>query len=175
MGHELFKSNSQSFSAVFIVGDAFKSITPHDPFYLEPENPRPSLHALTSLKPLQGHVSAIHASRLFHLFNEEKQLELARLLATLLSPAPGSIIFGLHTGEYKQGIRTEVYENGRVDIFCHSPESWQDLWDGQVFTKGSVRVDARLRGEDRPDMYYQTPENGSYTVFDWSVTRLSVG
>lgn len=35
---------------------------------------------------------------------------------------------------------------GAYDVFCHSPQSWADLWDGEVFifAKGKVKVDAKL-------------------------------
>lgn len=146
-------------------------IPPFDPFYVEPDRRRPVLDTLTSLKPLQGHVSAIHTSNFFHLFSEEKQLELAQLLATLLSPAPGSMIFGCHAGKHEKGIRTETLTIGKIHVFCHSPGSWQELWDGQVFSKGTVRVDARLREEERPDLD-MTLSNDPYVVLEWSVTRL---
>jgi len=52
----------------------------------------------------------MYASLLFHLFSEEKQLHLLRALAGLLSPEPGSMIFGLHIGlaEASCRIREEV-------------------------------------------------------------------
>ena len=29
-------------------------------------------------------------------------------------------------------------------MFLHSPESWKDLWEGQVFEQGEIRVDTHL-------------------------------
>ncbi|TFY51260.1 hypothetical protein EVJ58_g10663 [Rhodofomes roseus] len=55
---------------------------------------------------LQGRVSAIHASSLFHLFEEEKQLALARALAGLLAPHRGAMLFGSHGGAPENGIVT---------------------------------------------------------------------
>jgi len=146
-GHELFKSTSETFPAAFISGDVFNPalIEPREPFYSEPTAPRPpGLRILKSLTPLQGHVSAIHASSFFHLFEEEEQLKLARQLATLLSPLPGSTIFGMHGGRPAKEFRTEVINSRGSHMFCHSPESWTDLWDGEIFRKGSVEVEVKL-------------------------------
>ena len=113
--------------------------------------------SLTSLTPLQGHVSAIHASSLFHLFEEVKQLELGKRLASLLSPVPGSLLFGAHVGLPEKGIR-----NGNK--FCHSPESWKELWDGTIFPKGTVDVVAGLKQFEGPGYANVTNYLMWYTV-----------
>lgn len=152
-GHELFKSDPETFPAAFIAADAFDPdlIAPLSHLHTEePKTPIPPLRTLKSLTPLQGHVSAIHTSSFFHLFNEAKQLELAKRLATLLSPIPGSIIFGSQIGRPDlTGGNTLLHNRA---IFLHSPDSWRELWNGQVFDKGSVRVDAELRRIERPDL-----------------------
>lgn len=145
-------------------------IAPREPFYEDPITPRPDLKTLTSLTPLQGHVSAVHASSLFHLFGEEKQLELAHRVATLLSPAPGSVIFGSHGGRREKGFRVEARVPGDQYMFCHSPETWRDIWDGVVFKNGTVRVEVQLEKLERPDL---NPVEGAELFFmAWSVTRL---
>lgn len=168
-GHELFKSNPQSFPVTFICGDAFDSSTMAlaQPYYEEPASPRPLLSSLMSLTPLQGHISAIHASSFFHLFDEERQWLLAQRLATLLSPRPGSVIFGSHSGRPKKGFRTNIRISTGEHMFCHSPESWQDLWDGQVFKKGSVKVNCGLKKVERSDV----PADAELFLLWWSVTR----
>ncbi|KAF9466489.1 hypothetical protein BDZ94DRAFT_170819 [Collybia nuda] len=172
LGHELFRTTPTTFPVPFVPGDAFDPahIAPREPFYQRPEIPHRPLDELTSLTPLQGHISAIHASAFFHLFDESKQLELARILATLLSPLPGSLIFGLHGGKPQKGFRTEVKNNAGSYMFCHSPESWRELWDGPVFRKGSVRVDAGLHKVERPDL--PAHENAEFFLLWWSVTRM---
>jgi hypothetical protein len=69
------------------------------------------------------------------------QFALAKQLATLLSPQPGCIIFGSHGGLPVKGVRTS--SAGR-NMFCHSPESWTELWDGVIFKKGTVNVEATI-------------------------------
>ncbi|TFK40030.1 hypothetical protein BDQ12DRAFT_711486 [Crucibulum laeve] len=172
-GHQLFRSTPTTFPVSFVGGDAFELIAPHAPFYEELKTARPvDLQGLTSLTPLQGHVSAIHASRLFHLFDEERQLELARLFGSLLSPLPGSVIFGIHGGYPKKGLRV-IAIGEEVKMFCHSPESWKELWDGQVFRKGSVRVETRLEKVSRKDLNHLS-EAGMGEFYDmfWAVIRL---
>ncbi|KAM5539470.1 hypothetical protein V8D89_006922 [Ganoderma adspersum] len=177
LGHKLFKSTPETFPIPFIPGDAF------DPAFLEPTAPftasnpprnrRPDLSTLTSLSPLRGHVSAIHASAFFHLFEEEKQAELARSLACLLSPEPGSMLIGGHRGLVEPGVLREDRRGNAQVIkrFGHSPESWKELWDGHIFEKGTVRVDAILNEVKRPDVTGVLADTKFYTLW-WSVTRL---
>ncbi len=84
------------------------------------------------------------------------------------------MIFGVHGGRHEKGIR-EVGSNSsrRRNMFCHSPESWRSLWDGQIFTKGSVRVDAFLHASERDRNRLDTvdPDVKSYHLV-WCVTIL---
>ncbi len=167
-GHQLFNTTPETFPVPFIPGDAF------DPDFLKPSliptvkptDPLPPLATLTSLTPLIGRLSAVHTSSFFHLFPEEKQLELAILLAPLLSPEPGSMIFGGHGGLPQKGLRERKNSHG-IYMFCHSPESWKELWETQVFQPGQVRVEAFLKETVRKDL----PETKNYQLV-WSVTRL---
>ena len=147
LGHKLFRSTPETYPATFIPDNAF------DAKYLEivapftTTNPPPvalaSLSELTSLNPLRGRVSAIHASLLFHLFSEQERLHLARVLGALLSPEPGSMIFGTHRRLPEKGVTLASGED-QAGMFCHSTGSWTELWNGVVFEKGTVRVDATM-------------------------------
>ncbi|KAL0065804.1 hypothetical protein AAF712_007107 [Marasmius tenuissimus] len=143
LGHELFKSTPETFPATFIPGDAFDKsfISGRGPCAEAPTGSLPDLKTLTSFIPLQGRVTAIHVANVFHLFSKEKQLELAQALSSLLSPVPGSVIFGSQAGKEVPG----EYTNRRGETsFAHSPESWKELWDGGVFPAGSIRVKTKL-------------------------------
>jgi len=169
LGHELFKSTPETFPVPFITGDVFDSSTlePVAPFNDAPKTLMPALNTLKSLNPLRGHVSVIHASSFFHLFDEEKQFQLARALAGLLSPDPGSLIFGSHAGRPVKG--TGESSMGRPRC-CHSPESWKELWDGQIFEQGQVKVDAVLQ---RVDLHVADPSIvAERFLLQWSVTRM---
>ena len=171
LGHKFFKTTPETYPIAFVPGDIF------DPKHLEivppftdanaPTGPAPALRSLTSLNPLHGRVSAIFATSFFHLFDEEKQLYAARALAGLLSPARGSMIFGTHVGLLEKGVK-QMKENGR-QMFCHSPATWTNLWDGQVFEKGSVKVQSYLLQipfniEESPAQYK--------TLLIWCLVRL---
>ncbi|KAG1745264.1 hypothetical protein EDB19DRAFT_480808 [Suillus lakei] len=170
LGHDLFKSSPETFPSHFVGGDAFNpeilAVAP--PASMQTAGvPTPDLSKLTSLNPLHGSVSAIHATAFFHLFKEDQQLHMARALAGLLSAEPGSIILGAHTGAQEKGVVNYVYRGVEVDMFAHSAESWTAMWDGEVFEKGTVKVDAQFReisegmgGDER------------YPLLFWSVTRL---
>jgi hypothetical protein len=114
-------------------------------------------------------VFAIHASSFFHLFGQEKQLYVAHALAGLLSPEPGSVIFGLHVGNPEKGLISNPARGGH-QMFCHSPESWTQLWDGLVFGKGVVNVQAKLVQVERKDEL-DPSETRTVTILVWSVTR----
>ncbi|KAJ6545835.1 hypothetical protein DFH09DRAFT_1172047 [Mycena vulgaris] len=165
IGHQLFRSAPATCPIAFLAGDAF------DPDFLEPaapvsaplEVPAPQLAALTRLTPLHGHVAALYVSLVFHLFPEQQQLQLARVLAGLLSPLPGSVIFGMHVGLPTKGVRKSLRSG--APMFCHSPESWVAMW-AEVFPEGAVRVDAQLQAWLEADKSY----DGGYLV--WCVTRV---
>lgn len=160
LGHQLFKSTPDSFPVPFVPGDVFdaKLIEPVEPLYDPPSGPPPALSSLTSLTPLRGHVAAIHASAFFHLFDEPQQLAAAKALASLLSPLPGSLIFGSHVGLPQKGYHSKM--------FCHDPESWRQLWDGTVFKAGSVQVQVELRD------YHDLAAALFGHILYWSVKRL---
>ncbi|KAG1781672.1 hypothetical protein EV702DRAFT_1177384 [Suillus placidus] len=166
LSHELFKTTPASYPGSLLPGDVF------DPEFLSivaPSNdvspvPAIDLSSLKSLNPLHGRISAINAIAFFHLFDEEKQLHVARALAGLLSAQPGSVICGADTGARKKGIITTDLSGVEYQMFAHSPETWSSLWDGEVFEKGTVEVKAEL--VEIP--VYDKP----YLMLMWSVTRL---
>ena len=167
-GHKLFRTTPENYPAKFLAGDMFEN-THLDPTVLASCN-APSVASVDTLTELRGHISVIHASALFHLFGEEKQFELAKRIASLLDPRPGSIIFGSHFGSPVKGIGRVVF----IEIFAHSPESWKELWE-QIFEKGQVKVTAAL---EKMDIVGETENSGlteglktSYW-FSWSIERL---
>ncbi len=55
-------------------------------------------------------------------------------------------------------------------MFCHSPESWKELWEKEVFGEGKVKVEAFLtevQRQDLPDMIID-----KRYIMVWSATRL---
>ncbi|KAE9408440.1 hypothetical protein BT96DRAFT_913990 [Gymnopus androsaceus JB14] len=132
-------SNSQNcIPVIFIPGDAF------DPSFISIQPPLKtlptaevesiSLRSLLqaepkSINPLRGHLSAIHTSAFFHLFNKDEQVIIAKKLASLLSPLPGSIIFGSQIGSE---VPHEAVKPSRGTLlYSHSPES-RKMWEEEV-------------------------------------------
>jgi len=111
----------------------------------------------------------MYASLLFHLFSEEKQLHLSRALAGLLSPEPGSMIFGLHIGLAERGF---VSYTGNRPMFCHSPESWAQMWDSLVFEKDVVQVRTKLLHVEWKEFKGDEVSSQPCPLLLWSVTRL---
>lgn len=173
MGHQLFKSTPETFPVKFLPGDIFeRNFLDPD---AKPESSTPNLSTLTNLKPLVGQVSAIHASSFFHLFDEERQLQLAHLIASLLSPEPGSIIFGSHRGLPTKGLRVGTRNTSQtpqgISMFCHSAESWKELWEG-VLGKGKVEVNATVEEAAESTDSVWSGENRKRYSLVWSVKRV---
>lgn len=138
------------------------------------EGPNPKLDSLTNLTPLVGRVSAIHASLFFHLFDEDHQLKLAKLFASLLSSEPGSLIFGSHSALPEKGLVMEKLkprENHQTTrMFCHSPESWKEMWES-VLGKDKVEVKSTLVEMRRKDWELQGDDT-KFWLLVWSVKRI---
>ncbi|KAJ6459591.1 hypothetical protein C8R45DRAFT_1109457 [Mycena sanguinolenta] len=170
VGHELFRSTPESFPVAFLPGNAV------DPAFLKPLAPLasasqitdspPSLCSLTTLTSLNGHVSAIHVSSVFHVLSEADQTQLAQSLAGLLSPLPGSLIFGYHIAQETAGLGP--VDRNQTDgrrVFCHSPESWVALWEG-IFGEGIVKIDVGLTKVVMSD------DDVERSWLTWSVKRI---
>lgn len=130
----------------------------------------PDLASVSSLTELQGKLTCIHAAALFHLFDEPTQLSLAHRISTLLSPVPGSFIFGSHGGLQTKGFRDAT--GGIKPMFCHSDVSWKEMWDGEVFEKGTVKVEATVEDWDREHKGLVKTEGKKFWQLVWKVTRL---
>lgn len=107
---------------------------------------------LKSLAPLQGRVSAIHAASFFHLFDEATQSTIAKTFANLLSSEKGSIILGSQACKCISStpvvrIFVTTYDIARPEkglqdhspMFCHSPASWTELWETELFPEGTFK------------------------------------
>ena len=176
LGHKVFRSTPESFPARFIPGDAFdesflESGPIADSFTLSTIS-KLDIASLTSLTPLRGKLSAIYNANLFHLFDEEKQEILAKKLASLLSPEPGSLIFGAHLaktgskGTVNATIKHQTVQ--KIDVFCHCPESWNDLWEG-IFGAGNVEVTTLMSRLDLKDLEF-SGDSDNFMI--WSVRHL---
>jgi hypothetical protein len=166
LSHELFKTTPTSYPGCLLPGDVF------DPEFLSiaarPNDvssaPAIDLSSLKSLNPLHGRISAINATRLFHLFTEDKQVHLARALAGLLSAQSGSVICGYQVGTLEKGMVTANISGSAHQLFAYSPKTWSSLWDGEVFEKGSVKVETELVEVAIGEV--------QLLMMEWSVVRL---
>jgi len=169
LGHTLFRTTPETYPAKFLAGDVF------DDAHLSLTAPRssgppPPVRSVNSLTELRERVSAIYASSFFHLFSEENQFEACKRVAALLDPRPGSIIFGSHGANPVKGQGEEIY----TGMFCHSPESWTQMWEEQVFEKGQVKVNTVLKRLDVSAEGRAVLVGGNIKSYwlTWSVERL---
>ncbi|EJF56627.1 hypothetical protein DICSQDRAFT_157852 [Dichomitus squalens LYAD-421 SS1] len=169
VGHELFRSTPDTFPVPFVQGDildpAYLAVAPILPTSSTPIlDPLPPLSEVKTLNELHGRLSAMFASAFFHLFEFDGQEQVARKLAGLLSPLPGSMIFGSHTTMAEKG----RWEIGDAKSDCHSPETWTELWEG-IFAEAGVKVEHR-GGLTFYGIYSGSTKERFY--MDWSVVRL---
>ncbi|KAI0739435.1 hypothetical protein C8Q80DRAFT_1221910 [Daedaleopsis nitida] len=144
LGHKLFCSSHETFPATFIPGDILdpEHLAAAEPLYpatAGQRSPRPAIATARSLNELRGHV------------------------------APGSMIVGTHAGATEKGVKviTRGLNGSTLSLFCHTAETWAELWDGQVFEKGTVRVEVELREVPLPGQCA-----AKYQYLSWSVVRL---
>jgi hypothetical protein len=57
-------------------------------------------------------------------------------------------------------------------LWCHSPESWTELWDSLVLEKGVVKVQAILVRWEKRYLQPDVTQNTTINILVWSVTRL---
>ncbi|KIK57807.1 hypothetical protein GYMLUDRAFT_46002 [Collybiopsis luxurians FD-317 M1] len=168
LGHELFNSTPSTFPVPFIPGDIFDSefLSIQPPLQDSPVTTIDSVRSLLQTNPrtvnfLRGHLSAIHASAFFHLFNKEGQLIAAKKLASLLSPLPGSIIFGSQRGAAEP---YEETDDTGTTFYRRSPGSWKEMWEREVFGgKEMITVEVRLQRNEK---------EASGDLLWWIVTRV---
>ena len=183
LGHRLFRTTQETYPVPFVQGDIFDKnyINPAPPCYEVPATPRPDLQSLPSKKsltPLQGHVSAIHVSSFFHLFQKDEQVYAAKALASLLSPTPGSMIFGRHSSTDDNTSSKAMTISANRKMYGFNTEDWTRLWNGEIFKEGTVRVDAELRYNPRRMAYGDSAATTELEIESrrqsliWCVTRL---
>ncbi|GIK05079.1 hypothetical protein Aspvir_009178 [Aspergillus viridinutans] len=104
LGHDLFQDKSD-LKSKFLV-QSFFADTPE-------------------LMSLAKRVKVINSGMFMHLWDWEKQSEVAKRMIYLLAPEKGAIITGLHFGSRSAGMWEAVKES---PMFVHSPETLKDLW-----------------------------------------------
>ncbi len=183
LGHKLYRSTEEMFPAAFIHGDIFDDavLREGDIRYgkqaaREADSTFKLPKPLTSLLPLErAHRLHLHLEPLspLHRGAAAEHRAQARLAALIYA---GSMIFGAHMGRPQKGFRTEASppKPGYLgsDMFCHSAASWVELWDGEVFEKGSVKVEAELMNPHREDLRKMLEPGAIHYQLLWSVTRL---
>lgn len=143
IGHKLYKTTPETFPLAFFEGDIFQAEfttnidSESTTNVVDPvaNAPIPDLHTLKNIGQLRNKISVINTSAFFHLFDHDKQRELAHILSNLLSPQPGSIILGSQGGALTSTVLPS-HISGVIGL--HSPETWKELWTG---TDGPFKPD----------------------------------
>jgi len=138
IGHKLCRSDTLEFPVKVLEGDVFDEVHVSLTSNISPT--RPDLKIISTLRPLQGHVSVLLAMQLFHLFTKEKQVILAQRFAHLLKRTSGSLITGRQTGS---PVPRHMTVGGQL-LYFHSPESWKKMWSA-IFPEGTVEYTTELK------------------------------
>ena len=124
LGYELFRDESKFPRSHFLV--------PADAFNDTPSNP---------LTQLDGRVTVLHISAVFHLFDLDKQEPLAQRCLKLLSQtAPGGrcLVLGAQTANVVAGDYKRVTGRSR---WRHNAESWREMWEEAARVHGGCKVE----------------------------------
>ena len=81
-----------------------------------------------ALDKLEGKFDVIFAASVFHIFDWEKQMKIARQCVKLLRRKPGSLLLGHHLGHIEPG----HYPSGLnldEEAYGQNESSWQRMWD----------------------------------------------
>ncbi|KAH9466978.1 hypothetical protein Pst134EB_002015 [Puccinia striiformis f. sp. tritici] len=153
IGNKLFNGSGViPFVRENIFCNSFDRSTPSHPASMDSTSIQ--LNHLESLNPLEQKARFITCNSVFHLFDEERQTELARRLASLLNDQEsGSTIFGTHRG-----------------MFRHSPETWKKMWE-KIYQPGEARIQVEL-GPPEPithlkDFKYDDDDMASFHLFGY--------
>lgn len=128
---------------------------------------------MKNLGQLQNKVSVINASAFFHLFDDGKQRQLARILGNLLSPQPNSIILGRQAGA--PTVEKTLTLPGAQFMKLHCPKTWQELWTGNdgPFNPDDVEIHTLAHSLTIDDMMtLVNSTEDEYYWLTWSVRRV---
>ncbi|KAL5492120.1 hypothetical protein ACEPAI_3567 [Sanghuangporus weigelae] len=153
IGHEMFRSTPETFPVPFIEGDVLDPSFFLDTFppvmsegtTMVPSARQPvSLDRVKNLNELRGGVSAIFAGAFFHLFTEVNQERIARGLAGLLSPSPGSMLLVVHGGKTTKGFGVQEVADSRCFAILQRPgKHFGKEYLGQTESKSKLTSDQR--------------------------------
>ena len=130
LGYELFQDR-KTLKSTFLVGNVLDDSAPDG-----------------MLKGVVGKIDMIYAANIVHLFNWADQLVLAKRVAMVLKPVPGSLVLGRQRGNIKPG-EYEHRTNEKRTMFRHSEESFRKMWDDvEEITGIKWHVDVRLQKDE---------------------------
>lgn len=100
----------------------------------------------SKLASLEGSISIIHASAVFHLFDWDKQVAFGVRCVELFQKRPGSMIFGRQAGSVVAGEQDHPRGDGKV--FRHDQESWRRMWQEDIGRRTGTRWTVTVDAED---------------------------
>ncbi|KAI9812867.1 MAG: hypothetical protein M1827_004385 [Pycnora praestabilis] len=129
--------------------------------------------AESDLKEIDGEIDIAYTGSFFHLFDYDRQYQVAVRLVSLLRPRKGSLILGRQVGNLKPGSYSHRTNESNM-MYRHDVASWKEMWTKVGEETGSEwSVDARLDEAEgmsgKGNTHWRDP-NGRRMRF--SVTRV---
>lgn len=125
LGYDLFRDKGR-LQSKFVSADIFAPSSPLD--------------------ELGGTVDVIHASSFFHLFDWDRQVQVATKVVQILKPGKGSLILGRHMGNEPAGHYSGTVRDGMR--FRHDEASWRKMWD-QISTETGTNWNVTFEWDDQ--------------------------
>lgn len=127
LGYQVFR-DKETFNGRFLVVNVLDDVAPEG-----------------ILKEVEGKVNIVYGANIFHLFDYTNQLLLARRVAAMLKPVPGSIIVGRQRGNINAG-EFEHRTDEKGTMFQHNEDSLIRMWEEVGKSTGTEWiVEARLQ------------------------------
>ena len=105
-----------------------------------------------TLNKLEGKFDIIFAASVFHLFDWEKQMRVARQCVRFLREKPGSLVLGHHLGHIEPGRYPLGFDAG--EVYGQDETSWQRMWNlvGEE-THSKWKCESRMEDTLRPTAF----------------------
>jgi len=125
----------------------------------------------TLAKEFTGRLDIIHASKFFHLWEWEKQIDAAKRVVKLLAGRPGSMIFGTQTGS--RPARNLIWSQVNKLIFMQSAATWKQLWS-KVSQDTGIQFEVEITEATYPDQAaFGWPEDLDLYRMFYTIRRVS--
>lgn len=128
-----------------------------------------------------GKFGIIHMNAVFHLFDYENQVKMAKQVAKLLRPGPGALIVGQQSANFNAGEYPSRSGDPNKSLYRHNSESWAQMWErvGKELASETGAEDFKFKAESElfriePPKGVERPDGGQWSQLGFSRMRFTV-